>query len=83
MIVVSALSQVTNMLLSGIDKAKNDISTIDTIANIFNAHLEILLTNYKKKEIQDYLTEYQEIYNTIKILGHIYLLRVPQKYHLW
>ena len=60
-IVVSALSQVTNMLLSGIEKAKNDISTIDTIANIFNAHLEILLTNYKKKEIQDYLTEYQEI----------------------
>lgn len=70
-IVVSALSQVTNMLLSGIEDAKNNLSTVDTIANIFNAHLEILLTNYKKKEIQDYLTEYQEICSTIKILGEI------------
>ena len=45
MIVVSALSQVTNMLLSGIEDAKNSLSTVDTIANIFNAHLEILLTD--------------------------------------
>jgi aspartate kinase len=70
-VVVSALSQVTNMLLTGINNAKNNLSTVDTIANIFNAHLEILLTNYKKKEIQDYLTEYQEICSTIKILGEI------------
>ncbi len=70
-IVVSALSKVTNMLLTGIDNAKNNLSTVDTIAGIFNAHLEILLTNYKKKEIQDFLTEYQEICNTIKILGDI------------
>ena len=70
-IVVSALSQVTNMLLRGIENAKNNLSTVDIIADIFNAHLEILLTNYKKKEIQDYLTEYQEICSTIKILGEI------------
>ena len=70
-IVISALSQVTNMLLDGLYKAKENISFSNIISNIFNAHLELLLTNDKKADIQKYLTEYLQICNTVYILKEI------------
>jgi len=70
-IVISALSQVTNMLIDGIYKAKNHDSYSDIISNIFNAHMEILLSNEKKNAVQAYIKEYLQICKSVEVLKEV------------
>lgn len=70
-IVVSALSQVTNMLIDSLTNALENKPYFDIIDKIKNAHMDILTDKTSIDKVNDYLTTYQQLCKAISIIKEI------------
>ena len=70
-IVVSALSQVTNMLLETLNNALENKEYLQLIQNIKKVHLDILTDKTCIDRVNEYLDTYQEICSAVSIIKEI------------
>lgn len=70
-IVVSALSQITNMLLKGIDLSLQKKEYTDIISEILNIHLDMIIDATIIESVKSMILEIQELYKHIQSSGII------------
>ena len=70
-IVVSALSQVTNMLIESLNNALENTEYLNIIENIKTIHMDILTDKTNIDKVNSYLTKYKQICGAVSIINEI------------